>query len=59
MNEKNKVMATKTLTISLVTKSFDVINWTFAEIKKKMFIKVRKQITSLRKHHPRADIKRL
>ena len=44
-NTKNKVIAINTLTIPVMTKSFNIINWTLAEIKKKMDIKVWKLIT--------------
>ena len=36
--------------------NFNIINWTWTEIKKKMDAKVRKILTCHRIHHPRADI---
>ena len=50
---KSKVMAINSLAIPARKYSFDIINWTLAEIKKGC--KVRKSITYQRMHHSRAD----
>ena len=53
MNVKNKVIAIYTLAVPVLIYSFNVINWTLIEIKN---TKIRKLITYLRMHQPRADI---
>ena len=39
LNTKNKVIAINSLTIPVVTFSFNLINWTFSEIKKVWILK--------------------
>ena len=58
LNARNKIMAINSLAILTVTYSFNVLNWTMSEIKR-LDIKVRKNLTINKMHHPKADVDKL
>ena len=58
LNAKNKLEATHTLAIPVVTYSFNIINWDSEEIRR-MNRKIRKLLPVNRMHHPRADVNRM
>ena len=57
-NSKNRIIAIKILTIPVITYSFNIIDWNLIEVKR-LDIKVRKMMTTLSMHHPKADIHHL
>ena len=58
LNSANRIEAINTLAISVVTYSFNIVNWTQSDVKK-MDTKIRKLMTCNRMHHPKADVDRL
>ena len=54
----NKMAAINTLAVPVVTYSFNVINWTIADIDR-LDRKIRKLLTIHRMHHPKADVHRI
>ena len=58
LSSKNRITAINTLAISVVTYSFNVINWNMNELKR-LDTKIRKQLTCNRMHHPKSDVERL
>ena len=58
LNASNRVEATYTMAVPVVTYSFNIIDWKLSEIKK-LDTKTRKLLTMDKMHHPRADVDRL
>ena len=58
MNVANRFEAISTLTVPVVTYSFNIINWKISEIKR-LDRKTRKLLTIRRMHHPKADVNRM
>ena len=58
LNSANKMAAINTLAVPVVTYSFDIINWTIADIDR-LDRKTRKLLTIYRMHHPKADVHRI
>ena len=58
LNSRNRILAVNSLAVPVVTFSFNVVNWTLADISK-MDIKTRKLLTMNRMHHPKADVQRI
>ena len=55
LNSANRIEAINTLTIAVVTYSFNIINWTITEIRR-LDTKIRKLLTCNRMHHPKDDV---
>ena len=58
LNSANKMGAINTLAVPVVTYSFNIINWTIADIHR-LDRKTRKLLTIHRMHHPKADVHRI
>ena len=58
MNAANRFEAISTLTVPVVTYSFNIVNWKISEIKR-LDRKTRKLLTIRRMHHPKADVNRM
>ena len=58
LNADNKITATNTLAVPVLTYSFNVVNWTLQEIRK-LDRKTRKMLTTYRMNHPKADVDRI
>ena len=58
MNAANRFEAISTLTVPVVTYSFNIINWKISEIKR-LDRKTRKLLTIHRMHQPKADVNRM
>ena len=58
LNSKNRIIAIHSLALTLVTYSFNSINWNLGELKR-IDIKIRKQLTIHRMHHQKSDVNRL
>ena len=58
LNSKNRITAINTLAISVITYSFNIIDWNLSEVKR-LDVKIRKMMTTRRMHRPKADIHRL
>ena len=58
LNSKNRITATNTLAIPVITYSFNITDWNLSEVKI-LGIKVRKMITIHSMYHPKTDIYRL
>lgn len=54
----NRIDANNTLAVSVVTYSFNIINWKMEELMK-LDRKTRKFLTMTKMHHPKADVDRL
>ena len=57
LNSANCIEAINTLAMSVVTYSFNMINWTMFETR--LATKIPKLLTCKRMHHPKADVDRL
>ena len=58
LNSKNRITEINMLAITIITYSFNIIDWNLSEVKR-LAIKVSKMITTHSMHHPKADIHRL
>ena len=58
LNAANRFEAVNTLAVSVVTYSFNIINWKMSGIKR-LDTKTRKLLTIHRMHHPKADVNRM
>ena len=58
LNVKNKLESISTLTIPVVTYSFNVVNWNLEETKR-IDRKIGKLMTLNKMHHPKADVNRM
>ena len=58
LNDVNRTSAINTLTVPVVTYSFNIINWNIEDLKK-MDRKTRKLLTIGKMHHPKAEKDRL
>ena len=58
LNSKNRITTINTLTIPVITYSFNIIDWNLSEVKRSD-IKIRKMMTTHSMHHPKADIHHL
>ena len=58
LNSKNRITATNTLAIPVITYSFNITDWNLSEVKI-LGLKVRKMITIHSMYHPKTDIYRL
>ena len=55
LNSKNRITVISILAVSMITYSFDIIDWNLREIKR-LDVKVRKMMTKHSMHYPKADI---
>ena len=55
LNSKNRITAINMLAISVITYSFNTIDWNLSEVKR-LDVKIRKMMTTHSMHHPKADI---
>ena len=58
LNSKNRIEAINTLAVPVVQYSFNIINWTLADLNR-LDTKTCKLLTSNKMHHPKADVDRL
>ena len=58
LNSKNRITTINTITIPVITYSFNIIDWNLSEVKRSD-IKIRKMMTTHSMHHPKADIHHL
>ena len=58
LNSKNWITAINTLSIPVITYSFNIIVWNLSEVKR-LDVKIRKMMRTHSMHHPKADIHRL
>ena len=58
LNSKNRITAINTLAILVITYSFNIIDWNLSEVKR-LYVKIRKMMTTHSMHHPKTDIDRL
>ena len=58
LNSANCIEAINTLAMSVVTYSFNMINWTLLETRR-LATKIPKSLTCNRMDHPKADVDRL
>ena len=58
LNASNEFEAINSLAVSVVTNSFNIINWKKIEVQR-TDAKIGKLLTMARMHHPRADVDRL
>ena len=58
LNSANRIEAINTLAMSVVTYSFNMINWTVFETRR-LATKIPKLLTCNRMYHPKADVDRL
>ena len=58
LNSKNKIIAVNSLAVPVVLYSFNIVNWTKADILR-MDVKTRKLLTINHMHHPKADVHRI
>ena len=58
LSSANKLETINTLAVTVVTYSFNIINWTLQELAK-LDTKTRKFLTMYKIHHPKSDVDRL
>ena len=58
LSSTNKLETINTLAVTMVTYSFNIINWTLQELAK-LDTKTRKFLTLYKMHHPKSDVDRL
>ena len=58
LSSARKLETINTLAVTVVTYSFNIINWTFQELAK-LDTKTRKFLTMYKMHHPKSDVDRL
>ena len=58
LSSTNKLETINTLAVTVVTYSFNIINWTLQELAK-LDTKTRKFLTTYKIHHPKSDVGRL
>ena len=58
LNARNKTTAINSLSVPVLTYSFNIVNWTVTDLQK-VDIKTRKLLTIHRMHHPKADVQRM
>ena len=58
LHSKNRITATNTLAILVITYSFNIIDWDLSEVKR-LDIRIRKMMITHSMHHPKAGIHHL